>query len=276
MLFRSIVGLFSSDENGASSVEDVVDAPDKVSNEDAEPSFDEDGNPLVELPKLTDNERFALSGLVNSYIFGTEFSGDVNLSGLDLTPISSGGSLVGVNSVIAAGQDQIVNRNAYQSYVAHLAKIDNAMAVDLYEYLSRNVDRRGVLRDHVLLLNQLLFNGESIQATFQQEMNALDAEYDSLSIAKDEYENGYFDSISGFQGDNSYNYLQLFVDAGQRQVKLKAYYNALSTLDELYEPKLFKLRARIQDITLNSDALIKGVRVFEVHDSNIDAIILER
>ncbi|MBT3865054.1 hypothetical protein HOF67_03430, partial [Candidatus Peregrinibacteria bacterium] len=224
---------------------------------------------------LTEDEVFELTGIVNSYIFGSEFSNGVRLNQLDLNPISKNDGLVGVEASIAIGQPGQLERTNFEYYISTLMKMENALNVDLYDYLSRTVDRRSALQEHVLVLNQLLLEAESIKSVLLQEMASVEIDYDAVSVEKDAYEVSFFNSMNQYEGEVSYNYLELFVEAGQRQVKEKAYFNAMSTLSQNLDLVIAKLIPRINDITLNSEALIKGVRVFEIPDSNIDAIILD-
>jgi len=122
----------------------------------------------------------------------------------------------------------------------------------------------------------LLLEAESSKNVVIQDLNSLDVEYDATSLRKDEYETKFFDSMGGYNGDTAYDYLELFVEASQLRVKQKAYFNALNTVDGSLDAAISSLIPRIQDISVNAEALIKGVRVFEITGSNIDAIILQQ
>src|SRR3989339_1396571 len=73
--------------------------------------------PEVKEPALKDvavppsfDQVFGLSGLVNSYIFGLEFSKYKILQGLNVAPVSEGGSMVGVEASLAVGKSAEVNK----------------------------------------------------------------------------------------------------------------------------------------------------------------------
>ncbi|MFA4891324.1 MAG: hypothetical protein WC604_03155 [Candidatus Gracilibacteria bacterium] len=222
------------------------------------------------------DQAFGLSGLVNSYIFGLEFSKQKVLPGLNLNPIGGGGSMVGVEGAIAVGQGQGAAKEAMIYYIDLLRKIDNARQVDVYEYLNKYVDRRAALQDYLALLNSLLLEADSSKNTILQELTRIDAEYTATEDEKDAYEVSFFDAMSGFNGEKAHDYLQLFIEAGQKRIKQKAEYNALRALSESLDASVAVLAPRIQDLSVNAEALIKGVKVFEVPGSNIDAIILQQ
>ena len=238
----------------------------------ADESTDE---PTEQVPTSYDQE-FGLSGLVNSYIFGLEFSKYKVLPGLNLNPVSSGGSTVGVDAALSVGQPQEVSRDLIVYYVGLLRQIDNVRRVEIYNYLNQFVDRRAALQDHLATLNGLLLQADEAKNMILQELNRIDVEYDATGDEKDTYEVTFFDAMNGFNGEKAHDYLELFVGASQQRVKMKAYFNALGTLNEMFDASIASLGPRIQDISLNSEALIKGVQVFEVTGSSIDAIILQQ
>ena len=252
------------------------------------PSVEQDDEPAADKPSVkkpstgdssVDSEfdqHFALSGLVNSYIFGLEFSSYRVLPGLNLNPVSYGGSTSAVDASLIAGQNLGVSKESISYYIDLVRRIDNAIHVDVYNYLNQYVDRRAVLQEHLALLNSLLLEAESSKNVVIQELNSLDADYEATSLKKDEYETKFFDSMGGYNGDIAYDYLELFVEASQIRVKQKAYFNALNSVNGSLDAAISSLIPRIQDISVNAEALIKGVRVFEVTGSNIDAIILQQ
>ena len=257
--------------------DEIVDEV-EVSVEDEEkvvvPEDQEEKGAAAPIVPADFDQRFGLSGLINSYIFGLEFSQQRILPGLDLNPVS-GGSTVGIDLSLIAGQSQGFTKDTIVSYIDLLRQIDNVRRVDLYKYLNQYVDRRTALQEYLNVLNTLMLEVDSAKNVVLQEMARIDAEYTAAGEEKDLYEDSFFNSISALEGESSYNYLELFVEAGQKRVKQKAYYNTLKTINDSFDAAVATLAPRIQDISINSDALIQGVKVFEVTGSNIDAIIIE-
>jgi len=272
--YRVVTDLFVSDGTEPQQAVEVTEPEEDLEEEDEEDPLEVPDPPVVS--ELSKDQLFAISGIVNSYIFGLEFSDQRTLDTVDLTPVAEDGSLKGIESALILGQSAYVSKTNYEYYVSHLQKINNAVSLDVYEYLSREVDRRASLEGYVSTLNSLLMEAEAISNVISQEMTRIEAEYDATSEEKQKYENGYFDTVESLHGGQSFNYLELFVEASQKLTKQKAFFNALQTLQEKYSVGLSILEPRIQDLSLNSEALIKGVRVFEVPNSNIDAIILDQ
>lgn len=221
------------------------------------------------------DQIFGLSGLVNSYIFGLEFSKFSMLQGLNTSPVSAGGSMVGVEASLAVGKSAEVNKNSVTYYTDLLRRINEARKINLYDYLNRFVDRRQALQDHLIELNQLAMEADSNRNAILQELGRINAEYKAVGEQKNVFEKSFFDSLNVYHGDSAYDNLELFIEASQRQIKDKAYYNTLKTLSDMFGTAVSALGPRIQDISVNAEALIKGVRVFEVQGSNIDAIIIQ-
>lgn len=221
------------------------------------------------------DQVFGLSGLVNSYIFGLEFSKYKILQGLNVAPVSEGGSMVGVEASLAVGKSAEVNKNNITYYTDLLRRIDEARKINLYDHLNKFVDRRKALQDHLGELNQLVLEADTDRNAILQELERLNAEYGAVSAQKDIFEKSFFESMNSYHGEGAYDNLELFIEASQRQIKDKAYYNTLKTLSDMFSAAISALSPRIQDISVNAEALIKGVRVFEVQGSNIDAIIIQ-
>lgn len=271
LVFLGIIGVVffllfwrfgGSDSGTTTSIVEVVDVSESENSEVVIPS--------------DFNQIFALSGLVNSYIFGTEFSAARGvLPGLALNPVSYGGSTVGVDSAISAGTSEMSGKEALVARINLLREIENARKVDLYEYLNKFVDRRQALQDHLEILNGLVLRAESEKTVVSQEMSSINSSYDASSEQKSKYEMSFFESLNSLYGETAYNNLELFIEASQKQIKEKAYYNSLVKINELLNSAISALSPRIRDISVNADALIKGVKVFEVHGSNIDAIIIQ-
>ena len=183
--------------------------------------------------------------------------------------------MVGVEASLAVGKSAEVNKNNITYYTDLLRRIDEARKVNLYDHLNKFVDRRKALQDHLGELNQLVLEADTDRNAILPELERLNTEYAAVSVQKDIFEKSFFESMNSYHGEGAYDNLELFIEASQRQIKDKAYYNTLKTLSDMFSAAISALSPRIQDISVNAEALIKGVRVFEVHGSNIDAIIIQ-
>jgi len=191
---------------------------------------------------------------------------------LDTTPISDEGTLVGIDSSLAAGQDLQFKQEIISRNLDLLLKIQNARALNIYDYLNKTTDRVAALNEHIRDLQSLLVQAEASKNAIVAQINVLNTEYTQITAQKNAYEKAFFDSMGRYYGNDSYNNLTLFTEASQLQVKVKANYNALKTLNAMFDTSIKTLRPRITDIIANFDALVKGVQVTEVKNSNINAI----
>ena len=269
--YRIFTNLWSTSTNVASEV--TTEQTGQTTGTESNTEISSSTSILPTQPGVSPEQLFELSGLVNSYIFGLEFSQRQVLPELDLSPVSSDGSLVGVDSSLAAGGPVIITKQSISGYVDLLFRIDNAVRTDVYDYLNHNVDRRLALREYLDLLNSLLSEAESTKTAVTREITRISSEYSLIQKEKDLYESTFFGSINTFHGDDAYNNLELFVEAKQSEVKKKADYSALATISNLLDKYISVLTPRINDISANSEALIKGVMVFYVPGSNINAIV---
>lgn len=226
----------------------------------------------TESSDLVETDNFQISGLINSYIFGLEFNQDRVLQMLDTTPISDEGTLVGIDSSLAAGQDLQFKQEIISRNLDLLLKIENARSLNIYDYLNKTTDRVAALNEHIRDLQSLLVQAEASKNAIVAQINVLNTEYTQITAQKNAYEKAFFDSMGRYYGNDSYNNLTLFTEASQLQVKVKANYNALKTLNAMFDTSIKTLRPRITDIIANFDALVKGVQVTEVKNSNINAI----
>lgn len=277
ILFFALGGykiFISNGKQGEEVSEEVEVKPETEVKVEAKPEAKEPALKDVTVPPSFD-QVFGLSGLVNSYIFGLEFSKYKILQGLNVAPVSEGGSMVGVEASLAVGKSAEVNKNNITYYTDLLRRIDEARKINLYDYLNKFVDRRKALQDHLGELNQLVLEADTDRNAILQELERLNTEYGAVSAQKDIFEKSFFESMNSYHGEGAYDNLELFIEASQRQIKDKAYYNTLKTLSDMFSAAISALSPRIQDISVNAEALVKGVRVFEVHGSNIDAIIIQ-
>jgi hypothetical protein len=63
------------------------------------------------------------------------------------------------------------------------------------------------------------------------------------------------------------------MEASSQTAKLKAQYGSENILKNMFINSLTVLRPRAKDISTNTEALIKGVKVFDIRGSDINAII---
>jgi hypothetical protein len=122
-------------------------------------------------------------------------------------------------------------------------------------------------------MNNLIDQGSAALSNIQGDLQSFNAQYDASSKQANSYETAFFSQVRTFYGQTSYDNLQLFMDTSAQAMRVKAQYGAENILKNMFINSLAALKPRAQDISTNTEALIKGVRVFDVRGSDINAIL---
>jgi hypothetical protein len=158
-------------------------------------------------------------------------------------------------------------------YVQLLEKMNNIYNVDLYSMLDLSVDRRSTLDKYLNDMNNLIDQGSTALSNIQGDLQAFNAQYDASSKQANSYETAFFNQVRNYYGQTSYDNLQLFVETSAQAMKIKAQYGAENILKNMFVNSLSALKPKYKDIAANTEALIKGVKVFDIRGSDINAIV---
>ncbi len=194
-----------------------------------------------------------------------------------------GGILLGTDSAIegqtgvAEGIDvgEVVDTydDEYSYQIEHYGKVLNALEVDVNEYLNDFEDRTEGVDGLLVDLDELYEEGKEIISDLEYEISEFEAVFEGNVDEKTLYEEEFFAELSVQDGDDAVTALNSFVEISQEQVDIKAQYKAREKLYELLYSSLLYLNARIDDITYNREALVKGVQVVDVRGSDLELII---
>ena len=194
-----------------------------------------------------------------------------------------GGILLGTDSAIegqtgvAEGIDvgEVVDTydDEYSYQIEHYGKVLNAVEVDVNEYLNDFEDRTEGVDGLLVDLDELYEEGKEIISDLEYEISEFEAVFEGNVDEKTLYEEEFFAELSVQDGDDAVTALNSFVEISQEQVDIKAQYKAREKLYELLYSSLLYLNARIDDITYNREALVKGVQVVDVRGSDLELII---
>ncbi|MFA7685265.1 MAG: hypothetical protein WCX95_00510 [Candidatus Gracilibacteria bacterium] len=210
-------------------------------------------------------------GLVSAYIFGLEFS--AANTPIEAVPIGTWGSDAGIRAASVFGMVLDEKKVKFIEYVALLRQLQNIYDTDVYALLDMSVDRRAALQQHMNELVVLLDKAGVAYSDLDAQLALFDQQYAPIILNKDTYEASFFNSLYAYYGDQAYVNLGMFVKSSQDMVTMKAYFNAYKALRDLLGAYINSLRTRYSDISANTEALIKGVRVFYVPNSDIKTII---
>lgn len=188
-------------------------------------------------------------------------------------PISSGGNIDGVNAAFIFGGLFESEKVRFAYYMNLINDLNNIYTTDVYLLLDMSVDRRAALERHLLQMNNLILEGEKALAEIDLILQNLDRTYNSIAVNRDLHEEQFFTFTQNLRGNSAYNSLELFIGFAQDGTRVKAYFNGYELIFQAYQNVLAVIKPRYQDIVVNREAVIKGVRVFDVPSSDIKAII---
>jgi hypothetical protein len=161
------------------------------------------------------------------------------------------------------------------SYMNTLMQLQNAFSTDIKQLLDNSVDRSESLSVHLSELESLQRRAKEALSLINTERDELKIQFNETTTLKEQLEEDFFVSMNQLEGAKANSLLNQFIEAQKRQTQLKSQYNALSKASTLFETAINNMDARIKDIKLNREALVKGVRVIDIEGSDLDLIIQE-
>ena len=209
--------------------------------------------------------------IISSYIFGLEFKAVI--TPIEAESISSFGDSGGVFSGFIFGEISDLKAEQFVEYVRLLEKINNIYNVDVYSLVDLSVDRRKALDDYLKEMDDLIQQGMAAFENIEVDLKSVDAQYNAVTLQNEQYEAAFFQYLQSFYGQTAYDTLQTFITSSNESGRLKAEYRAKNTLRTMFVNSLNLIRPKFKDVAANTEALIKGVKVFDVQKSDIDAII---
>ncbi len=238
-----------------------------ITDGDEDSDIDSDVDVVIEVPDTSDevsttpeDQVWVDGSLYGGILLGT----DTGLEGQ--TGATEG---IDVGEVVNTYDDEF----SYQ--IEHYGKVVNALEVDVNDYLNDFQDRAAAVDGLLVELDDLYEEGKEIIADLEYEIADLEATFEGNLDPKQLYEEEFFAELTAQDGDDAVEALTAFVEISQEQVDIKAHYQARQKLYELLYSALLYLNARIDDITLNREALVKGVQVVDVIGSDLELIVEE-
>ncbi|MFA6917239.1 MAG: hypothetical protein WC285_00150, partial [Candidatus Gracilibacteria bacterium] len=210
-------------------------------------------------------------GLISSYIFGLEFA-NINTP-IRAIPIGTWGSDAGIKAAEIFGMIISEKEVKFVEHVALIRKLQNIYDTDVYALLDMATDRRAALVQHMNDILSLVDEATTALADVETQLQLFEREYGPFVEAKSLYESNFFNALNAFYGEAAYVNLEMFIKSSQGAAEAKAYYNAYGTLKTFLTAYVQALAPRYNDISANTEALIKGVHVFYVPKSDIKTII---
>jgi hypothetical protein len=209
-------------------------------------------------------------GVISSYIFGLE---NTPIRAIQAVPITTGGSRAGFQAGFAFGQPFNFNQQKFVKDLALLRKMQNIFETDIYALLDLASDRRASLEQFIADYDGVIQEAEFALSTVEVDIALLQTRFDAAAAEVETQELAFFDNLDALMGQRAYNNLQLFINASKETSGIKADFNAKTTVRDMLLNSLYYLEPRREDIVSNKEALVKGVRVFDIAGSDIEAII---
>lgn len=163
----------------------------------------------------------------------------------------------------------------FGEYVLNLGDVQRALLLDVNEVLNKVTNRRQQLDKLVAEFSRLLDVTKEDEQLVIQEVDTLTPQVSEARTAKIDAQKVYGDSIKTLQPEASAQALATVVKRQQEEIDLQSRLAAFTQLKKYYVTADAKLTARVHDLKLNYEALLKGVVVFDVKGSDLNIIMYE-
>ncbi len=233
------------------------------------------GPPGMEIK--TDSEKtgaFVLNALGNSIWVTNTLSTGQHLTKMDQEKAKSF-----QKSMLATyylGEKTIDINSTLQSDAQILTQINNALSVDLFQFLNQSSSRADTLSNYINLLTVLLEKCNERINDLQYKIDFLRAN----SVSKETHitlsEDAFFGNLEMLRGENAEEELGKFIGLQQSQTEIKAKIGAYESLQGYYKFFQPKLQNLITAIKANRDPLIAGVKVVEIQNMTLPLIIRQK
>lgn len=178
----------------------------------------------------------------------------------------------GIDSTIAVGQTEIIKTEiAY--YIMTFRRLQNAYETNIDNLLNQSTDRRAKLRSHLAILKKLHTDGTQLLEQMKSQIEKIKQDYEPQRQLQETTDLNFFEQLNALNAQTTEDILDKFVEASKQVVALRAKFKALQKVAAFYEEALPKIAARIRDIELNEEALVSGIKVYDVKGSDLKLIV---
>ena len=174
------------------------------------------------------------------------------------------------------GEKTVDINSTLQSDTNLLSQINNALAVDIFQYLNQSDDRAVTLNNYLNLLGILLERADKRINDLDSKIKFLQVNFGAQEIQLQTSEQKFFDNLKTFNGPNAEEELGKFIGVNEAQVEVKAKIGAYQGLKDYYNFFRPKLDNLIVSIKANRDPLIAGVKVVEIQNMTLPLIIKQK
>lgn len=175
----------------------------------------------------------------------------------------------GIAATAAVGLEPS-SRTEIEEHLMTFRRMQNAYQTNVNELLNQSTDRRARLESHISLLRRLYGEGTTTLQTIVNARQAINAQYDEKIERRNEYDANFFEQVNALNPRTAQNILNEFILISKEIIALRSRSKALQKLQYFYEQALPRISNRIRSLELNEEALVSGIRVYQVGGSDLD------
>lgn len=222
---------------------------------------EEPADAAEEPPAPVDEIKLDNTGISATEKIGTDIQIDKKLIGE-----------TGISAVVSIGTE-FESATPLSDYIYNFRRLQNAYETNVDEILDKSTNRRARLQAHLAVLRWL--NTESTKKLQQiaQEIASIKAAYEPLRSEQEVLDKNFFEQLDALNGQTADDILNEFTGVTREIVTLRARFQALQKLQSFYEQALPKVARLIRDIELNEEALVSGLKIYDVRGSDLKLIV---
>jgi hypothetical protein len=243
-----VVGLLSD------AMENRVVIEDQIDDEEIEDDLEEDGRSLTEEEAV--GGIFVEPDILSGILIGNE---ETEVDGSTLS-----GELLG---------EELSDDNGLAQMILDFADMFNLMEVDVNAMLDQSNNRRDTLEDYAQRLNYLIYLAGENVTQLESDNSQLADQFERAELLRDEHELRFFEQLNSLEAYAAVSSLNAFTSESQRVVEIRSQFLARNKLIEYFGLAIESMTARVTDVELNEEALVKGVQVIEVQGSDLNLIL---
>ncbi len=177
-----------------------------------------------------------------------------------------------LNGVKKIGQTKI-QENRISYYLRTYRKVKNIYNTDLFSYLSQVPDRNRGFEAFLVQFKGSLEESRLAYQSLSDEIAQYDARVKKLQEDASLIENAFFDSLDGLESEVIAERLKAFQDISQKKDIANAELKARQAISVKYSKSIPLIESKIKAIEVNKDPFVKGVKVVDYEQIDLDLII---
>lgn len=174
------------------------------------------------------------------------------------------------------GEKTVDTDGAFAQDFKMLKSLNNALSVDVFQYLNQAQNRSDALDEYLHLLEALQSQSQKRIAEIQGTLRFLQSDFANQETGLERSEADFFNNLQNFNAPNAEQQLNEFIGLQAAQSETRAKIGAYVSIRDYYNFFLPRLNNLVVAIQANRDALIAGVKVVEIQNMTLPLIIRQR